>query len=140
MTLIPTNQSGYRQRTAVAASAFSKGNPLMYNDSSQLSRVPDDWAAGLVVGVALSDSDESIDSQVPYAEVTKDMEFFADTVEASTFTRGQKVYLDHVSGEYLVESSGTGVFVITQGTADVQFPSGVTRVIGKFDSTYLISD
>ena len=130
-----------RQTTGIPSSAFSKGDLLMYDSNSSLSRYPANFPVGELVGVALADSTESLDNQVPYAVALPSTAFYAQAAAASQMTRGESLDMAYAagSGYSVVNSRVSPLFIIDffGGTEDVRGQSDLSRVIGHFDQSYL---
>jgi hypothetical protein len=118
----------YTTEKAKAASAFSKGDLLMLDSSSSLSRIPS-VATGTygndIVGVALSSSLQSIDGFIPYLVPQRDTEFWASFASniAAAMLPGQEcdAYFAVANNRYYLTnaSSNSGIAVIVRGNADV---------------------
>jgi len=115
---------------SIPASAFSKGDLLLFDGSgSSLSRVPFAAAAGLsandIVGVALSDSNDSIDDRVTYLRPGSDTIFWASlaSVDATALEPGtdSDIDFDVAEGRYHLDPSSTATVraVIVQGNTGV---------------------
>ena len=130
----------YEEDTAVAGSAFVAGDVLMYNATSQLSRCPALLPAGAVVGLAIADSTESLDSKVPFLVLTQDTILRASTLTSiSAVTAGASTGLDYDStyGFRVNGSAATAEAKIRVGHADM-LPSNVSEVLITIDPTYLV--
>lgn len=115
--------------SAIPSSAFSKGDLLVFDSNSSLSRIP--WAAspGLsstdIAGVALSDSVDSISDQVPYLVPGPDTLFWAslDTATGNALRPGTEadIQFSTANARYYVDpdSSTTARAVIVRGSAGV---------------------
>jgi hypothetical protein len=104
----------------------------MYTSNSSLSRVGNDLPTGVIAGVALADSLDSLNNQVPYIEARPGVQFIAQTDASSTYTMGQGSFLSYVGGAYLVNSSGTACVRIVTDTYEF-IDSNVSRVVVEFD-------
>ena len=115
---------------SIPASAFSKGDLLLYDGSgSSLSRVP--WAsspgmaAADIVGVATSDSINSINDRVTYIRPGPDTIFWASlqSNDATALEPGLDcdVNFDVAEGRYYVDPSSTNTVrvVLVQGNTGV---------------------
>lgn len=112
--------------SAIPASAFSKGDLLMFDSNSSLSRVPS-VATGTfgndIAGVALSDSIDSIANQVPYLVPGPDTLFWAslDTASSNALRPGTEcdVFFAVANNRYYVDpdSSASALAVIVRGSA-----------------------
>lgn len=105
------------------ASAFSKGDVLMLDSTSSLSRIAETYASGVdIVGVAMCDSTQSISNEVPYIVPESDTIFRASlATNASAVTPGVEcdiLYAVANGRQYIAPASANSVrFVITRGTA-----------------------
>lgn len=130
----------YSTEHAIPASAFSKGDILMLNSSSSISRVPS-VASGIhgddIVGVALADSVQSISNKVPYLVPQPDTLFWASlSTNESSVTPGTEcdLFFDATDqNRYYVEpgSANSVKVVIVRGTADVD-QSVQSKALVKF--------
>ena len=130
----------YTAEQGIPASAFSKGDLLMLNSSSSLSRVPS-VATGIhgddVVGIALADSTQSIRNRVSYIVPQPDTLFWASlSTNESSVTPGTEcdLFFDATDqNRYYVEpgSSNSAKVVIVRGTADVD-QSVQSKALVKF--------
>lgn len=112
-----------REATGIPGSAFSKGDLLMLTSASSLSRCPDLIAAAAgIIGVAMADSLESLDNQVPYVVAQRDSVFWASTTTSSGFTPGQPVDLifSAASRFYASDSANTAVARVDMGGGSSQ--------------------
>ncbi|MDX1486702.1 MAG: hypothetical protein R3268_00775 [Acidiferrobacterales bacterium] len=130
-----------KESTRTAGSAFSAGDPLSWDASSHLSRADDGFAAGIVMGVAIADSTQSRNDQVPYIVAQPDTVYWSDcTNDASTFTAGEALDLayDASIGYYVLTSANTAtVRVAEDGEYEDLVDSGTSRVLVRFDNTVL---
>lgn len=117
----------YTTEHAIPASAFSKGDLLMFNSASSLSRVPS-VATGTtdeIAGIALADSVNSIDNKVPYLVPQPDTLFWASwatnlTSNATPGTECDFFYAVANNRYYLThESANSARAVVVRGNADV---------------------
>ena len=126
----------YEMGEAVAASAFTKGDILMYNSSSQLSSLPQvGQTTGDLAGIAASDSADSVNQKVAYVKITPDTVFWSNATPGSTYTVGAKVNFNHgalTQGWGANGSSGTVLAVVERGVADIEGQSVESRVLLRF--------
>ena len=102
-------------RSAIASSAFSKGDLLLFDSNSSLSRMPWSSTPGMasadIVGVALADSDSSIDDLVSYIVPGPDTLFWASTQSnlATTLSPGLEcdINFDVAEARYYVDPAST---------------------------------
>jgi len=130
------------ETTGIPSSAFSRGHPLMYDSASSLSRIPATIATGtLIVGIALADSTESLNHQVPYMVIDRDTILWSDATTGSQMTPGETLDLEYTGGEFRVSTSvNTAIVKIADhgGTQDLADQSVASRVQVMFDPTYLL--
>lgn len=134
-----------RESTGIPASAFSKGDLLMYNSASSLSRVATSdqslgaLATGTIVGIAKASSLESINNQVPYIVLTDQTVLWSDCTTGSQFSRGEKLDVEYTGGTFRVTTSAiTPLFMIDpNGASDDVIDSARSRVRGLIDPTFL---
>lgn len=118
-----------RFESAIPASAFSKGDLLMFTSTSSLSRVPSvatgTDTSGDIAGVATSDSNDSIDNKVGFIAPEADTLFWARWLDAqaSNATPGAEgdIFFSTSSGRYFVTtaSAATARVVIVRGNVGV---------------------
>lgn len=118
------------------ASAFSKGDILMYNSSSSLSGLPQvGQTTGDLAGIACSDSNKSVNGKVTFIKIRPDTVFWSNATPGSTYTRGAKVNFNFGA---LTErwgangSTGTIIAVVERDIADVEGLSVESRVLVRF--------
>lgn len=132
MGLYPA-QGGGKVLKAIPASAFSRGDILVYNSSSSLSRMPDLFPSTIdIAGVALNDSSASIKNEVLYHVPDFDTIYFSDCTPGSTFTRGANVNYNYnaaTKGYVANTSAGTVVAVCERGVVEVEGQSVQSRIL-----------
>ena len=125
------------EESAIPSSAFSKGDLLMYDSNSSLSRFQDPIVTvGLLVGVALADSIESLDDQVPYALAVPGSVWLSTATVASQMTPGAKLDVEYTGSVFRVTSSATTPIVTISpggGTEQIRGQSNISRVLVQFD-------
>ena len=112
---------------AIPSSAFSKGDLLTLDSNSSLSRVEEVFtsSADTVVGVALADSDSSINDRVGYLIPGADTVFWASlqSNDATALVPGLEcdIAFDVAEGRYFVDPSSTNTImvVIARGNTGV---------------------
>ena len=134
-----------RYSTGIAASAFSKGDILVYTSASSLSRLQTSSASlgaaiGEIVGIALASSLESIANQTPYLVLKENTVCWSDcTTTGSQYSRGEGVDFEYTGATFKVTTSAiTPIFIIdANGASNDVIDSATSRVRGVFDPTYL---
>ena len=135
------------QDTAKPSSPFRKGDILVYDSNSSLSRAADLPAAGTIVGVADADSTDSLDDLVPYTIAREDTVFWSDISTAvASVERGEAKDLGYItfpdsnSSEWvMLDSANTpGVRVDHAGSTHDVIDSATSRVRVRFDPTILL--
>lgn len=124
-----------RTYSAVPASAFSKGDLLMLDSNSSLSRINVLMASGLdYVGVAMADSTQSINNKVTALVPDEDTEFWCSLSSAigshvTAGTEGELLFAVANNRTYLNTSSANSVIArVVVGTPDIS-QSVQSRVI-----------
>lgn len=110
----------FEMRAGKPASAFSKGDLLVLNSSSSLSRIAIIETGADIVGVAAASSLESVNSEVGYLVPGFDTIFWSVCTAGSSFTRGANVnFNDDAAGRPVANAStGTVRAVCYRGVAD----------------------
>lgn len=135
-----------RITTGKPASAFSKGDLLMFNSSSSLSRLPTSTASlgavakGTVLGVAMASSLESIENQVPYLVLQHGTQLWSDTTTGvSAFTKGARMDVEYTGATFKITTSAItplAIIDVNGSSADIS-DSNRSRVRIQIDPTYL---
>lgn len=120
----------------IPTSAFSRGDVLVYDSSSSLSR----WdagnpSAGDIAGVALADSTDSINNLVPYLKPASEDIFLARIQNGSSDTPGfERPIEEDGNGQHRIDTDATANarVVIERGPADVPNQSVESRVLCRF--------
>lgn len=138
-TYIVPVQGTFNTREAAPASAFSRGDILTLNSSSQLSKIAVLAASG-VAGIALADSNKSINGKVTYAVPNRETVFWSTCTPGSTFTRGANVNFNVDSASHLIAngSSGTVLAICVKGVSDVEGQSVESRIQIQFKDSVTI--
>lgn len=135
-----------RESTGIPASAFSKGDLLMFTSASSLSRIPTSSASvgalakGTIVGVAKASSLESINNQVPYVIATEQTVFWSDATTGSQYTAGEGLDVEYTGATFrLTTSAISPIFRVDPngGSADI-IDSANSRVKVMFDPTWAL--
>lgn len=137
-----------RVTEGIPASAFSKGDILMFNSNSSLSRIPTSTAsvgalaAATVVGVAMADSTESYANVVPYVVADRDTVYWSDATTGSQFTPGESLDVEYTGATFRLTTSAITPMlrVVPAGGSkdltDINSNKSLVRV--KFDETMLL--
>ena len=139
-----------RETTCIPGSVFTKGDILMYTSASSISALPHSTnslgalAAALVVGVALADSHESLNNQVPYIIADRDTVFWSDCTIGSQFTAGESIDVETTSGAWRATTSAISPMlrvVPRGGSQDLALIGGsnsaTSKILVKFDESQL---
>lgn len=130
----------YDMDERVAASAFSKGDVLVLDSNSSLSRV-NPYAASFWYAIATADSTQSIRGVCTVMRPKADTEFYlsVQTTLTSHLTAGSRsgVSFDTDNFRYFADSSATTGVVIVKGTDELD-QSIASRVLCKiiYDTTF----
>jgi hypothetical protein len=120
--------------SAVSGSKFSRGDLVLFIGSkvSKVNILVE--SGGDTGGIALSDSDELINSKLAVLLPGADDVFLADAVAGNTLARGAEVDLnENAAGRhYVVASTGTVRVVVVKGSDEVLGQSDKSRVLIKF--------
>lgn len=121
----------HEMKEAVPASAFSRGDVLVFNSNSSLSRI-DDLFAGKIAGIAAADSTQSVRNKVPYVVPHADTEYMVHCASGSQFTAGQTkdILYSAGTGHYVGTSANTARAIVVTGSADF-VDSARSRVVVK---------
>ena len=126
-----------RESTAIPSSAFSKGDLLQYNSNSSLSRMAYPIATdGLLVGVALASSLESLNDQVPFALAVPGSVWLSTVTTGTQLTAGDKRDVEYTGAVFRVTTStDTPIVTISaDGASDAMIGSNDSRVMVEFDT------
>ena len=139
-----------RESTAIPGSVFTKGDILMFTSASSLSVIPHSTnsvgalANGHVIGVALADSADSLNNQVPYIVADRDTVFWSDCTTGSQFTAGESVDVETTSGAWRATTSAITPMlrvVPRGGSKELEDVGGSnsqkSQLLVKFDETML---
>ncbi len=119
--------------SAVPASAFSRGDLLVYNSGSSLSLAPPLTTTLDIAGIAMADSNKSVLNQVPYLIPAPETVFFSRATPGSQFTPGYEADLVYAAGTgwTVMPSANTARVAIQRGTQDLLGQSVSSRVLVK---------
>ena len=139
-----------RCSTGIPSSVFTKGDILMFTSASSLSVIPHSTnsvgalANGLVVGVALANSSQSLNNQVPYIIADRDTVYWSDATIGSQFTAGESVDVETTSGAWRATTSAISPMLRVAprgGSKELEDIGGSnsnkSQILCKFDETQL---
>ena len=110
----------------IPASTFSKGDLVMYDSASSLSRIPETFEdADDIAGVALADSTQSLNNKVPFVVAEEDTLFWSDCTTVSQLTAGMVVDFEYTDATYLVSTS------VTTPRAVIEHAGGSQEILGQ---------
>lgn len=128
----------------IPASAFSKGDFLVYNSASSLSRLQTSTnslgaAIADIVGIAMADSLESINNKVPYLVLQENTVLWSDCTTGSQFSRGEGVDFEYTGATFRVTTSQITpiAYIQAHGASNDIIDSNASRVKVLMDPTYL---
>lgn len=116
----------------VPASAFSRGDLLVFDSSSSLSKADVTVNGYVIAGVALADSNKSFRDQVPYILAGDSTVFWSNvTAGVSNLTAGALVDfdLDGASHPTLASSGNTARAIVERPLGMMKQTSGTTRIL-----------
>jgi len=129
----------YEIKHGEAASAYSKGWPLVFTSVSSLSGADVLFpasGASQILGVALSSSTESYRNLSPYVVATSETVFWASlesTLTTSTRTEGELFDIGlNTAGTWSVQSSQLSARVVLVDTSEIATHSDNSYVLVKF--------
>ncbi len=135
----------YQSSTAIPSSAFSKGDLLILDANSSLSRLPEPSASAVssaIWGVAEASSLQSLNDQVPYTLVQQGTIFLASAHSTSQFSVGAKHdvgYTDSFPDTRFVVHTSTNTPQVTimppDGERMIDSGRSVVMVQFEFDQT-----
>lgn len=118
------------------ASAFSKGDVLVYTSASSLSRLPEPvTSAASIAGVATCDSTQSVRNLVTFIKVNSDTVFWSHATPGSSYTVGAAVNFNYgalTNGTGANGSTGTVLARAERAIADIEGQSVQSRVLVRF--------
>ena len=126
-----------RRDERTAGSAFSKGDILGLDSSSNLSRLNPyvDLTSGSIYGVATADSTDSINGKAGCIVIQPTTYFWSNTTYGATLLTGENSDVTFSAAkpyrEWVENSTTTGVVVIVEGTDRID-QSRYSRVIVQF--------
>ena len=134
----------YQSSTAIPSSAFSKGDLLIYDSNSSLSRLADPGpsaTASDIAGVAEADSVDSLNDQVPYTLALPETIFLASCESTGQFNPGDRVDVDYTDAQvattFMVASStNTPQVVVMPPGSERMVSSGLSFILVKFDEDH----
>ena len=120
-----------RETTAKPASAFTAGDLLCLTSASSLSAMPGKLDLD-IAGVAIADSTQSLDNQVPYVLALPGTLFWADIYAGSSHTEGGEYSIDMPASKVTTSATSVRFVVAPRGSIPTVIESGISRVLGYF--------
>jgi hypothetical protein len=119
----------------IPASSFSRGDFLVLNSSSSLSRIAIIETGADIAGVAMCDSTQSINNKCTYAIPDFATVFWSVCTPGSTFTKGANVNYNEISSRPVANTSaGTVRAVCERGVLDCGDQSVQSRILVRLVS------
>ncbi len=120
--------------SAVSGSAFSRGDLVLADVGSTASKIGPNADEADIYGVALADSDQSINALIPILLPDMSDVFLSDSTAGTAFVIGAEhdVDLSTASRHQVTDSANTPRVVIVKATDGVLGQSTDSRVLCKF--------
>ena len=119
--------------SAVSGSKFSRGDLVLFDVGSTVSKLGPNADEADIAGVALADSDQSINALIPVLQIEANDVFLSDSTRGTAFVRGTEYDVDIFNSRHQVTSStNTPRVVIVKATGSVQGQSQRSAVLCKF--------
>lgn len=120
--------------SAVSGSKFSRGDILVTDVGSTVSKSSPVAQLADIFGIALADSDQSINGLIPVLLPEANDVFLVDSVAGTAFVRGVEhaIATSSVSRHEIAASTTTAKVVIVKSTTEVLGQSNRSAVLCKF--------
>jgi hypothetical protein len=123
------------RESAVSGSGFSRGDILQFDVGSTVSKLGPNADEADIAGVALADSNDSINALIPVLFPDGADVFLSDSTAGTAFVRGTEYDIDVFNGRHQVAAStNTPRVVIVAATDEVLGQSNRSAVLCKFIS------
>ncbi len=121
--------------SAISGSKFSRGDILLFDVGSTVSKIGPNADEADIAGVALADSNDSINALIPVLLPDMSDVFMSDSTAGTAFVIGTEYDVDIFNSRHQVTSStNTPRVVIVKATGGVLGQSNDSRVLCKFIS------